>query len=214
MSKTICPGQDTRFWRPGDIFEIPCGNCGRMIEFFKDEASRRCNCGNRVQNPKLSMGCAQWCENAKECLGYDPQSVKASVDNSAHTTSLADKLIDALRVEVGEKSALYKNARLALDKARDLLEVSDGNPRVIIPAVMLLEVDVPASKDNEMRARAGRAPEKSLPVARRIMRDIELDNVSMDEVCEIIERYQRKEYTESPEFRIVSDSHKLVRSAT
>lgn len=213
MSKTICPGQDTRFWRPGDIFEVPCGNCGRMIEFFKDEASRICRCGNRIQNPKLSLGCAQWCEHAKECLGYDPKSVNASVDNTAPHSSLADKLIDALRVEVGEKSTLYKNARLALDNARDLLEGSDGNPRVIIPAVMLLEVDVPVSGDNKRRVHPEGGPEKGLPAARRIMRDIDLDSASMDEVCEIIEGYHRGEYMESPEFRIVSHSHELVRSA-
>ena len=210
MSKTICPGQDTRFWRPGDIFEVPCGNCGRMIEFFKDEASRLCRCGNRIQNPKLSLGCAQWCEHAKECLGYDPQSVKDSVDSTDSHSSLAYRLIDALRIEVGEKSTLYKNARQALDNARDLLE-REGNPRVIIPAVMLLEVDLPVSEAKEGEVHPG-GPEKKLPTARRIMRDIDLDSASMDEVCEIIERYHRGEYMESPEFRIVSHSHQLDRS--
>ncbi|MCX5858726.1 MAG: HD domain-containing protein [Proteobacteria bacterium] len=74
MSKTICPGQDTRFWKPGDIFEVACGKCGRPVEFFKDDSSRRCpGCGQRVQNPRISLGCAQWCEHAKECLGYDPK---------------------------------------------------------------------------------------------------------------------------------------------
>jgi hypothetical protein len=204
MSKTMCPGQDTRYWRPGDIFEVPCGNCGRMIEFFKDEASRKCKCGNRVQNPKLSMGCAQWCEHAKECLGYDPKSVEASVDETVYDISLTDRLLDALRIEVGEKSALYKNARRALDRARDLLESNDGNPRVIIPAAMLMEVDIPASGDGEVETFNEKVD--GLPVAKKIMREIELDSATIDDVCEIIERYQRGEYMESPEFKIVSDS--------
>jgi len=34
MAKTMCPGQDTTFWKPGDIFEIPCVKCGFLVEFF------------------------------------------------------------------------------------------------------------------------------------------------------------------------------------
>ena len=72
-----CPGQDTRYLKPDDIFEVDCGQCGYSIEFFKDDASRRCpNCGSRVANPKISVGCAQWCKHAKECLGFDPQSLQ------------------------------------------------------------------------------------------------------------------------------------------
>ena len=77
MKQVLCPGQDTRYWRAGDIFEVPCGGCGSAVEFFKDDAARRCRaCGRRVENPKLRLGCAQWCEHAKECLGFDPVEVE------------------------------------------------------------------------------------------------------------------------------------------
>lgn len=69
MTKTICPGQDTAFWKPGDIFEIKCPKCERVIEFYKDDAQRRCGCGHIFKNPKLNLGCAQWCEFADKCLG-------------------------------------------------------------------------------------------------------------------------------------------------
>lgn len=64
-----CPGQDTQHWKPDDIFETPCPECGRSIEFFKDDATRRCKgCGTRVPNPKLDIGCAEHCEFADQCL--------------------------------------------------------------------------------------------------------------------------------------------------
>jgi len=70
MSRTTCPGQDTRYWRPDDIFTIPCPTCGSPVEFFKDEARRTCRaCRNPVQNPRLTSGCAQWCAMADQCLG-------------------------------------------------------------------------------------------------------------------------------------------------
>ena len=69
MSKVKCPGQDTRFWQPEDIFVLQCPKCEADIEFFKDDSSHRCHiCGNRIRNPKLELGCAEWCEMADKCL--------------------------------------------------------------------------------------------------------------------------------------------------
>lgn len=71
-----CPGQDTRTWKPEDIFEWPCPACGAAVEFFKDDSSRRCSsCGLRVSNPRLDLGCAEWCPYGEKCLreaGADP----------------------------------------------------------------------------------------------------------------------------------------------
>ena len=41
-----CPGQDSRNWKPGDIFEMACPKCGKPLEFFKDEPLRRCKSCN------------------------------------------------------------------------------------------------------------------------------------------------------------------------
>ncbi len=65
-----CPGQDTRYWKPGDIFDAPCPKCGQPVEFFKDESTRRCrNCGQLVTNPRMDFGCAAYCKYAEQCLG-------------------------------------------------------------------------------------------------------------------------------------------------
>ncbi len=65
-----CPGQDQRFWKPEDIFEVQCPGCGQPIEFFKDEPKLKCRkCGQIVVNPKIDLGCAQWCQYAKQCMG-------------------------------------------------------------------------------------------------------------------------------------------------
>ncbi|MBU0670686.1 hypothetical protein KKF29_00850 [Patescibacteria group bacterium] len=65
-----CPGQDTRFWKPEDIFERDCPRCKAKIEFWKDDVSRRCpGCKQKIANPTFDLGCAKWCQYAKECLG-------------------------------------------------------------------------------------------------------------------------------------------------
>jgi DNA-directed RNA polymerase subunit RPC12/RpoP len=69
MTERICPGQDLRYWKPEDIFESLCPECGKSIEFFKNDPMRRCpNCGHCTLNPKKDMACAEWCPYAKECL--------------------------------------------------------------------------------------------------------------------------------------------------
>lgn len=70
--KMKCPGQDRRFWTSMDIFQTPCPVCGKNVEFFKDDISRKCpECGARYKNPRLDLGCSKWCAHAKECIDYD-----------------------------------------------------------------------------------------------------------------------------------------------
>jgi hypothetical protein len=59
-----------RFWKPEDIFTMPCPFCRAEIEFWKDEPIRLCaSCKNEVRNPKLDVGCAEWCKHSSDCLG-------------------------------------------------------------------------------------------------------------------------------------------------
>lgn len=65
-----CPGQDQRFWRPEDIYDVNCPGCNKPVEFFKDEPKIKCRkCGRVVLNPKINLGCAKWCKYAEQCLG-------------------------------------------------------------------------------------------------------------------------------------------------
>jgi len=72
MDKPRCPGQDTRFWKTGDIFNILCPFCKNSIEFWKDDPSRPCQkCKKEVRNPRIDLGCAKWCKFADKCLGIE-----------------------------------------------------------------------------------------------------------------------------------------------
>lgn len=73
-----CPGQDPRHWKPDDVFEVPCPSCGEKVEFFKDDGARRCDgCGRVSRNPRLDLGCVQWCPYADKCLAEtNPELLK------------------------------------------------------------------------------------------------------------------------------------------
>jgi hypothetical protein len=79
-----CPGQDLRNWTPKDIFTVPCWNCGREVEIWRDEPMRLCpGCGREVCNPRIDPGCAEWCKYAEECSGKREEIPPASVDRPA-----------------------------------------------------------------------------------------------------------------------------------
>lgn len=185
MNRTKCPGQDTRYWKPGDIFEIPCANCGRIIEFFKDDASRKCpGCGNRIQNPRITLGCAEWCEHARECLGYDPVSINSGNARAETDASLCGSIVNSIKLRYGEESAIFINAVHALEKASALLKNNNSDPKIVKAAALLLEVDAQSAEE--------------------IMKNAGLDSVTIESVSEILNAYRNGHELDTPEFRIIS----------
>jgi len=71
-----CPGHDRSAWTPDDIYDVVCARCGATVEFFKDDARRRCpSCGAAIANPRREAGCADWCAAADKCsLGRETRA--------------------------------------------------------------------------------------------------------------------------------------------
>ncbi|MDD5223460.1 MAG: HD domain-containing protein [bacterium] len=216
MSKTICPGQDTRFWKPGDIFEVACGKCGRPVEFFKDDSSRRCpGCGQRVQNPRISLGCAQWCEHAKECLGYDQKEgiehrAKGIEKEEKQQETMIDRLIEAVKKEFGCDQKRITHALLVLEKAQKILRREGGNPRVVLTAALLHDIGIKEA-ERKHGSSAGKYQEmEGPPIAERIMRELSLDAETIEHVSRIVGSHHSAKDIDTLEFRILWDADWLV----
>ena len=77
-----CPGQDPAHWKPEDVFEAKCPACGAKVEFFKDDATRRCpSCEQLFRNPHIDLGCAEWCRYAEQCLSGTAPEILEMVRN-------------------------------------------------------------------------------------------------------------------------------------
>ena len=190
MAKAICPGQDLRFWRPGDIFDVGCGRCGQVLEFFKDEARRRCpRCGNRVVNPKMHLGCAQWCEHAKKCLGFDPKES----GGDEHEEALVDRLIDGMRKAFGEDPERVSRSLALLDEAQALLREGEGQPAVVLAAAILYEVGT------------GKGA-RGLSITESILEEAGLEKTAAAHVIELI----TSEGADTPESGLLMDACRLV----
>jgi hypothetical protein len=130
MEQMKCPGQDTRYWKPGDIFAAECPKCGAEIEFFKDDTRRRCAwCGHLFYNPKIALGCAEWCQYAEKCV---PDLVKEKKAAQTFKERLAALVQDHLNDE-----AAWERKERRLAYALELLKSEGGDPRVVLAAVLL-----------------------------------------------------------------------------
>jgi hypothetical protein len=209
MGNTMCPGQDTAFWRPGDIFEIACSQCGYELEFFKDDASRRCTrCGSRVANPKLNLGCAQWCEHAKECLGYDPKEVLMAEGGD---TALVDRLIAAMQATFGSDQKRITHALTVLERAKEIMRGEQGaDPKVVLAAAVLHDIGIQEA-ERKHGSSAGRWQEiEGPPIAEAIMKDLDIDEATRDHVSKIIANHHSARDIDTLEFRILWDADWLV----
>lgn len=205
----MCPGQDTAFWKPGDIFEVPCSHCGYEMEFFKDDASRRCTgCGSRVQNPKLNLGCAQWCEHAKECLGYDPKEVMQA---EGEETPLVDRLVEAMKRTFGADQKRITHALTVLERAKEIMRGEKGaDPRVVLAAAVLHDIGIQEA-ERKHGSNAGRWQEvEGPPMAEPIMKELGLDEGTRDHVSRIIANHHSAKDIDTLEFRILWDADWLV----
>ena len=189
MGKTMCPGQDTAFWRPGDIYEIACSECGKELEFFKDDATRRCTgCGKLVRNPKLNLGCAAWCEHAKDCLGYDPKEVMAAAEGGE--ASLVDRLIEAMKKALKGDEPGVSFSLSVLERAKQLMGAEGGEPRVVLAGAILHRIP-------PMEAEA-------------LMKSEGLDELTRDRVQQVLADLGSGAKPEVTESQLVWDARHLV----
>jgi HD superfamily phosphodiesterase len=209
MGNTMCPGQDTAFWRTSDIFEVACSQCGYELEFFKDDASRRCTrCGALVANPKLNLGCAQWCEHAKACLGYDPKELLMAEGGD---TALVKRLIAAMQKTFGSDQKSITHALTVLERAKEIMRgEKEADPKVVLAAAVLHDIGIQEA-ERKHGSNAGRWQEiEGPPIAEAIMKELGVDKQTREHVGQIIANHHSARDIDTLEFRILWDANGLV----
>jgi putative nucleotidyltransferase with HDIG domain len=197
-----CPGQDQRFWKPEDIFDVRCPRCGKVAEFFKDEPKLKCrNCGHLVVNPKIDLGCAEWCHYADQCLG-----VSAMKDASF----IRDKLIDEMRKVFAGDQKRINHALAVLNYAEQIQAVEGGDSLVVKAAAILHDIGI-LEAERKYGSSAGKYQEiEGPPIAEQILQRYDLDQEVVGHVCKIIANHHSAKDIDTREFRIVWDADWLA----
>jgi len=197
-----CPGQDQRFWKPEDIFEVKCPGCSNSIEFFKDEPKLKCrNCGQMVTNPKIDLGCSQWCQYAEQCLG---------VSTVKYTSFMRDTLIDQMKKVFAEDQKRIEHALAVLNYAEQIQTAEGGDPFIVRAAAILHDIGIHEA-EQKCSSSSGMIQEiEGPPIAREILKRYDISDETIEHICRIIANHHSAKNIDTTEFRIVWDADWLV----
>lgn len=195
-----CPGQDTRYWKPGDIYESTCPKCGQPVEFFKDEIRRKCRkCGHLFLNPKLDLGCAKWCQYAEQCVGA------LGKDELKETLSLA------MKEYFGDDKKRIDHALKVTEFAEKILERGEeGNPQVVIGAGLLHDIGIHEAEKKYGSSKGSYQEKEGPPIAKEIMNKLGWKDGVIEEVCRIIGNHHSPGKIDTLNFKILTDADWLV----
>lgn len=197
-----CPGQDSRYWKPGAIFEAKCPACGNKVEFFKDDTTRVCKkCGHRFLNPNMDFGCASYCQYAEQCIGSLSPELMAQKE---------DLLKDRVAIEVkrylkGDFKRIGRAMRVAR-YAEQIGKEERGSLAVILTAAYLYDMGVKGTEGTHEGSAAGFQEEEAQPAAREILVRAGAREELIKEVCEIIGHRHHASPEGSLNLKIVSDA--------
>jgi len=192
-----CPGQDQRFWKLDDIFDVECPHCGTAVEFWKDEPGVKCpGCRTIIANPRLDLGCAEWCQHSEQCLGtlVDPESI------------LSKKLIREMKTLLGEDTARIDHALAVFRSAQEIVGSEQGDARVVYAAAILHGVagscagDVDSGTDGSGRS-----------TVQEILSRCGLDSELVARICTLIDGHCRHDIGDSAESKVLWDAEWLAR---
>ena len=201
-----CPGQDQRFWKPEDIFEVQCPGCGGTVEFFKDEPKLKCRkCKQMVVNPKIDLGCAEWCQYAEQCLGVNAiKSLKV----------IREKLISRMKNVFGDDRKRIEHALAVLDYAEQIQNVEGGDPLIVRAAAILHDIGTHEA-ERKYGSSAGKYQEiEGPPIAKEILKRYDISAEAIEHICRIIANHHSAKDIDTIEFRILWDADWLVNIPT
>lgn len=201
-----CPGQDSRYWKQGAIFDVKCPKCGGSVEFFKDDTARKCgNCGYRFINPNMDFGCASYCEYAEQCLGTLPEELLAKKE---------DLLKDRVAVEMKRyfKSDFKRigHASKVARYAEKIGKKEGGNLAVIFAAAYLHDIGIVEAERKHNSTAPKYQEEEGPPIAKAILAKLGAKENLIGEVCDIVAHHHHPRPDDNINFKVVYDADMIV----
>jgi hypothetical protein len=197
-----CPGQNTMFWKPDDIFDVRCPSCDRPVEFWKDDSKRTCECGHRFLNPKRDLGCLEYCKYAEQCMPemFEGESLKALY---------RDRLLVTAKIKMKPDDASLERSQKIAELAEEILDEEGGQPKVVFAATILGNLVLNPQPHGEQSASSAQGDSPSA-ITRKVLADIGTEKEVTDQVCQIIENRINGTSSEDLDSKIVSDALLLV----
>ncbi|WP_163338425.1 phosphohydrolase [Desulfopila sp. IMCC35008] len=197
-----CPGQDSQYWKDDAIYEVDCPKCGKSVEFYKDDTTRKCNhCQHRFVNPKMDFGCAAYCQFAEQCIGDLPEEFVAGQESL-----LKDKVaVEAKRFFKTDFRRIAQVVRVAR-YVEQLSKDEDGNTAVLLCSAYIHEM---ADSVQDVTKQDYQA---SIELANEVLTRLKASEPMIDAVCAMLEQAGKDTIpSANTEQAILHDSRTLAR---
>jgi hypothetical protein len=193
-----CPGQNTLFWKPDDIYDVTCPSCGAPVEFWKDDSKRSCKCGHRFLNPKRDLGCLEYCKYAEQCMPdmFQGENLKALY---------RDRLLVGAKIAFRPEDARLERSQEIAEVAEEILDGEGGQPKVVFAATILgdLVLNSQPQGGHGVSSKQGESP---TAIVTKVLADLGTEKEVIDHVCRIIEDRAKGKSPADVNHRIVSDA--------
>ena len=201
-----CPGQDSRYWDGEAVFEAKCPKCDHVVEFFKDDSTRKCsNCGNKMINPNMDLGCASYCPYAEQCLGSMPPELLAKKK---------ELLVERVPIEMKRYfESDFKRIGHATKVARYAAKIckeEDAHPVVTSISAYLHDIGIREAEKKHNSSSPKYQHVEGPPVAREILEKLGAEEGIIDEVCDIIGHHHDPRPDETANFKVLYDADLIV----
>ena len=201
-----CPGQDTQYWNPDAIFETECPECGSPMEFFKDDATRRCSaCGKKIVNPKMDFGCASYCKFAEQCLGTLPEEFVAQRDDL-----FKDRVAVEMKKYLGTDFKRIGHAAKVANYAEKIGKKERANLPVILCAAYLYDIGAKNALEKYESDKPEFIEKESPKIARELMEKLGAKEELIVDVIDLISQHRRPEDSADVNKKILHDADTLA----
>lgn len=202
-----CPGQDMQYWDQEAIYEVKCPECSAMVEFYKDDTTRKCNnCNHRFVNPKLDFGCASYCQFAEQCLGTLPEDFVIQQDSL-----LKDKVAVAMKRYFKDD---FKRIRITTQIAHHAekigREIEGANLALILCSSYLLLIGYHAAANKNDEVSNDLIALENPAIATKILHEVGADESLIEQVCNIVGNTFSDDDTVSNAYAVVHDAYRIT----
>lgn len=207
-----CPGQDTQYWNKDAIFETACPECGHPMEFFKDEANRRCpGCKKKIVNPKMDFGCASYCRFSEQCLGTLPEEFAAQGEDL-----LKNRVADEMKKYFGTDFKRISHAVTVANFAEKIAKKEKANLPVVLCAAYLYDIGIKNAEEKYDRVTPENLDIESPKVAQQILEKSGAKKALIDDVVDLVSQHSRKKESadsNNPDKNVLHDADMLTHMA-
>lgn len=202
-----CPGQDMQYWNEDAIFDVKCPECNKIVEFYKDDTTRKCHsCGHRFVNPKMDFGCATYCQFAEQCLGTLPEEFVLQQDNL-----LKDKVaVEVKRYFKNDFKRISHATKVARYAERIGKATEGANLALILCSAYLLNIGFSEASKNNSAISSEDLQREGPVIASSILKKLGANDGLVEQVLNIIGHNQPNSSDDNIAFNIVMDANRIT----